>query len=131
MYSIVDVDELGAELPRDYYDLSDGGREPDTRLIKPLGDALGAEKLRPNVWYYPADATMGGHKHREQEELYYVLEGTLTFTVEGEQFAAESGSAVVIAPDGCRRVIAEEDSVVLIVGAPNAAGDNIPQHKDE
>ena len=43
-----------------------------------------------------------GHSHRTQEEVYLVLEGTVTFKVGDDVFEAGQGEAVRIAPAGVR-----------------------------
>ena len=45
------------------------------------------------------------HRHKRQEEVYLVLEGTLTLFVEGEEHTLEAGSLARVAP-GVRRQIA-------------------------
>lgn len=127
MYSKANVSDLDAVLATDYYDMPERAGKSDTRLIKPLGDAIGTERMKPNIWLYPAGASMGGHKQEEQEELYHVLDGRVTFTVEDERFSAETGDIVVVDPDAWRRVTAHEDSVILIVGAPSVENDGVPQ----
>jgi len=42
------------------------------------------------------------HRHARQEEVYLVLEGTLTLLVEGEEHTLEAGSLARVAP-GVRR----------------------------
>ncbi|MEO8092327.1 MAG: hypothetical protein ABI726_06435 [bacterium] len=60
----------------------------------------------------------GGH-----EELYVVLTGRATFTIDAESVAAEAGSMLVIEPGVTRKAIsAEPNTTVLVVGGePGAA----------
>ena len=54
----------------------------------------------------------GGH-----EELYVIVNGAATFTIDGEEVEVPQGSAVNIAPESRRSAIAtEDDTLVLIVG---------------
>ncbi len=54
------------------------------RHVAELSDAIGSERLRANVWRYEPGAAGLRHRHRDQEEVYLVLEGTLTVYL-GEQ----------------------------------------------
>jgi hypothetical protein len=56
----------------------------------------------------------------EHEELYLVVRGRATFTVEGEAIDAPAGTFVAVAdPGATRRAVAEEDgTAILAVGAP-------------
>ena len=48
------------------------------RHVAELSEALDSELLRANVWRYEPGAAGLRHRHRRQEEIYLVLEGTLT-----------------------------------------------------
>ena len=43
-------------------------------------------------WTIPAGFSTGLHVHRVQEETFYVLEGEITFTVNGERVVAKAGT---------------------------------------
>jgi mannose-6-phosphate isomerase-like protein (cupin superfamily) len=45
-----------------------------------------------------------GHRHKEQEEIYYVISGTLQFKLEDEVIDVGPGTAVRVAPDTVRSV---------------------------
>jgi mannose-6-phosphate isomerase-like protein (cupin superfamily) len=45
-----------------------------------------------------------GHRHRTQEEVYFVVSGTLQFKLEDEVIDVAAGSAVRVAPDVVRSV---------------------------
>src|SRR3954471_17627436 len=45
------------------------------------------------------------HAHEHQEEVYIVLEGTLTLELEGEQRTLARGEAARVAPDVRRRLV--------------------------
>jgi mannose-6-phosphate isomerase-like protein (cupin superfamily) len=58
------------------------------------------------------------HRHKRQEEVYIVLEGTLTLGVEGEERELGRGTVVRVAP-GVRRQLAnrgDEPLVLLALG---------------
>jgi mannose-6-phosphate isomerase-like protein (cupin superfamily) len=45
------------------------------------------------------------HRHQRQEEVYLVLEGTLTLVVEGEEQTVERGELVRVAPEVRRQLV--------------------------
>jgi mannose-6-phosphate isomerase-like protein (cupin superfamily) len=57
-----------------------------------------------------------GHRHKTQEEIYFVVSGTLQFKLDDEVVDVEGGSAVRVAPEVVRSVWNEgpEDAQVLI-----------------
>src|SRR5437763_6641954 len=57
-----------------------------------------------------------GHRHKTQEELYYVISGTLQFKLEGEVVDVGAGTAVRVAPDVVRSVWNEgPDDAELVI----------------
>ncbi len=92
--------------------------------VKRLTDELGATKLRANVWTL-AEGTMLKHTHREQEELYLVLDGVMQLEVEGTLHRlGERDAAVVPAGAGHRAVNTGRGPVTfLVMAAPNVTGD--------
>ena len=58
------------------------------------------------------------HRHRHQEEVYLVLEGTLTLLVEGDEHALERGELVRVAPAVRRQLVnrGTERLVLLALG---------------
>jgi mannose-6-phosphate isomerase-like protein (cupin superfamily) len=56
-----------------------------------------------------------GHRHRTQEELYLVVEGTLTFKVGDDVFEAGPGTAVRVAPEALRSVHNDSDADAVLV----------------
>ena len=58
-----------------------------------------------------------GHRHKTQEEVYFVASGTLQFKLEDEVIDVEQGSVVRVAPQVARSVWNEgpEDAVLIIV----------------
>src|SRR5215207_1006601 len=61
------------------------------------------------------------HRHRQQEEVYVVLEGTLTLRVEGDEHVFERGELVRVAPAVRRQLVnrGPERVVLLALGAAN------------
>jgi mannose-6-phosphate isomerase-like protein (cupin superfamily) len=55
------------------------------------------------------------HRHERQEEVYLVLEGTLTLVVEGEEEALERGELVRVGPEVRRQLVNRgPDRLVLL-----------------
>ena len=55
------------------------------------------------------------HRHERQEEVYLVLEGTLTLVVEGEEEAVEQGELMRVAPEVRRQLVNRgPDRLVLL-----------------
>ena len=59
------------------------------------------------------------HRHRDQEEVYLVLDGTLTLLVEREEHVLEPGELVRVAPAVRRQLVnrGPDRLVVLALGA--------------
>jgi uncharacterized cupin superfamily protein len=111
-------------------------REQDApRLAASLTEALGLEQARATVWRYPAGAR--GRRHREgaQEEVFVVLEGTITLAL-GEpaelvQVDAVGFVRVAVGTEIQVRNESDDEALVLIWGAPPVTGqgqilDDIP-----
>ena len=58
-----------------------------------------------------------GHRHRTQEEIYFVISGTLQFKLEDEVVDVAGGTAVRVAPGVVRSVWNDgtEDAELIIV----------------
>ena len=86
---------------------------------------LGIESFGINAWRATAagQEIIGEHDELGEgagrhEELYLVLEGRATFTIDGEHVAAPSGSLVYLKDAGARRsaVADEASTTILVVG---------------
>jgi quercetin dioxygenase-like cupin family protein len=70
-------------------------------------EALGAEQVA-FTWRTMPAGTGGrgsyGHRHKSQEEIYFVVSGEVTFKVNDDVFKAGAGTAVRLAPDALRSV---------------------------
>jgi mannose-6-phosphate isomerase-like protein (cupin superfamily) len=85
-------------------------------------DDLGAEQVA-FTWRSMPEDTGGrgsyGHSHKTQEEIYFVVSGTLTFKLGDDVFEAGPGTAVRIAPDVVRSVHNDgPGEVELIICSP-------------
>lgn len=58
-----------------------------------------------------------GHRHRKQEEVYFVASGTLQFKLDDEVIDVDAGNVVRVAPHVVRSVWNEgpDDAVLIIV----------------
>ena len=63
------------------------------------------------------------HRHERQEEVYLVLEGTLTLLVEKQEHVLERGELVRVAPD-LRRQLVNRGPDRLVLLAVGAAGEH-------
>jgi quercetin dioxygenase-like cupin family protein len=64
------------------------------------------------------------HRHARQEEVYLVLEGTLTLLVEGEEHVLAPGELVRVAPD-LRRQLVNRGPDRLVLLALGGAGEHL------
>jgi mannose-6-phosphate isomerase-like protein (cupin superfamily) len=73
-----------------------------------------------------------GHRHKTQEEVYFVASGTLQFKLEDEVIDVDEGGVLRVAPHVARSVWNEgpDDAVVIIVSVrsddPRAEVESIP-----
>ena len=88
-------------------DVSDvfGGQYPGAMRF--LTDALDAQQVAfTHRLMPPKSGGKGGygHRHKTQEEIYYVISGTLQFKLEDDIIEVPGGTAVRVAPDVVRSV---------------------------
>lgn len=92
-----------------------------------LSSALGAGEVSVNYYELePGESfAFGYHRHEDQEELFYVLEGRATFETEEGTREIGSGEAVYFSPGEWQRGLNRGDGrvVALAVGAPADGGD--------
>jgi uncharacterized cupin superfamily protein len=104
-------------LPRDaHWRESNIMKIPNTNLA----EQLGTEKLGARLWRLPPFSANTWHRHVEQDELYFVLEGTGRIRVGGETLTIPRYGAVLVGPSSLRQVFNDtaEDVLWLICGAP-------------
>ncbi|GAB6880143.1 cupin domain-containing protein [Halorubrum gandharaense] len=115
------------DVPNDAYDDLHADRRVLTETLSADGLALARYELAPG------DRLSGAvHTHLEQEEVFVVLTGAVTFEVGRDADSAESvtvtaDEAVRFAPgefqSGFVSVDADEHAVVLALGAPRESGE--------
>ena len=113
-YSVFHAAELGWE-PR--------GDETG-RTIARLSDSL--TQSRANIWRYPPGARGKRHADHVQEEVFVVLDGTLTVDLgePPERHELERGSVLVVQPETPLQLrnTGTEELVLYIYGAPPVSG---------
>jgi quercetin dioxygenase-like cupin family protein len=85
-----------------------------------LSQQLDAKTLGARLWRLEPGQASTKHRHRDQHELYVVLEGTGRVRVDGELLTLEPLSALLVEPSSVRQVFNDTDATALwlVVGAP-------------
>ena len=98
---------------------------------RPVSDALGTESFAMNYFELaPGDSFSGGlHTHHDQEEVFYIEEGTAVFEVgkERETVTVEAGELIRFEPGEFQMGYAKEEDgnevVGWALGAPGSTHD--------
>jgi mannose-6-phosphate isomerase-like protein (cupin superfamily) len=104
--------------------------DDDPRSIAGLSDAM--TKSRANIWRYPPGSKGRRHADPIQEEVFVVLEGTLTIDLgePPERHEVPRGGMVVVQPGTPLQLrnIGDEELRLFIYGAPpeRSAADYLP-----
>ena len=102
-------------------------REGDPRLVSELSDVM--TRSRANLYRYPAGAVGRRHSDPVQEEVFVVLDGTLTIHMgEGdkpERHELGSGSVLVVQPGTVLQLSNRHDEELrlFVYGAPPERGE--------
>jgi len=72
-----------------------------------------------------------GHRHAEQEEIYFVISGKLQFKLENEVIEAGPGTAIRVAPEVFRSVWNDEPEDAEIVIVSTRDEDSKPEYKPD
>ena len=85
-----------------------------------LGKQLGTGSLGARLWRLEPGQASTRHRHYEEEELYFLLEGTGRMRVDDEVLTLAPHSAVAVAAPAVRQLFNDtaEDVLWLVVGAP-------------
>ncbi len=90
-------------------------------VVRPLSGPLGTTDVALNYFELAPGETFGFdyHRHRDQEEVFYVLEGTATFRTEAGDVEVSAGEAVRFAPGELQlgRNAGEDRVRALAIGA--------------
>ncbi|MFL5843251.1 MAG: cupin domain-containing protein [Solirubrobacteraceae bacterium] len=98
--------------------------EPDepARHVTELSEPAGLQQVRANVWRYEPRAKGRRHRHPVQEEVFVVLEGTLTMYLgePPERVQAAAGGVIRVSPGTPLQSANEGDTdlVVYVHGWP-------------
>jgi mannose-6-phosphate isomerase-like protein (cupin superfamily) len=113
-YTVFQADELVFE-PRS---------EADPRSVASLSGGL--SESRANIWRYPPGAQGRRHRDLGQEEVFVVLDGTLTIDLgeSPERHEVPRGGVVVVERGTILQLrnAGEEELVLFIYGAPPETG---------
>jgi mannose-6-phosphate isomerase-like protein (cupin superfamily) len=94
------------------------------RAVARLSDSL--TQSRANVWRYPPGARGKRHADHVQEEVFVVLDGTLTVDLgePPERHVLERGGVLVVQPRTALQLrnTGSEELVLYIYGAPPVSG---------
>jgi mannose-6-phosphate isomerase-like protein (cupin superfamily) len=92
--------------------------DPDDRFVA-LRRRLGVTTFGLNQIVLRPRQRSRIHRHARQEEVYLVLEGTLTLVVEGDEQTLERGELIRVAPAVRRQLVnrGPQDLVLLAIGA--------------
>jgi mannose-6-phosphate isomerase-like protein (cupin superfamily) len=94
------------------------------RAVAALSESM--TQSRANVWRYPPGARGRRHADKAQEEIFVVLDGTLTVDLgePPERQELERGSVLVVQPGQIfqLRNAGDEELVLFIYGAPPVTG---------
>jgi hypothetical protein len=146
-YSVIAIDQAAPEAAERGFALGTSpGRPGRVYLRRDLGiDSFGVNAFYQGVAGEPVigehdELGPGANRH---EELYVVVAGSCTFTVDGESIEAPTGTAVFVQdPASKRQAIAKEDgTTVLVVGgrpgepfeqsATEAIADFFPRYREK
>jgi mannose-6-phosphate isomerase-like protein (cupin superfamily) len=98
--------------------------EDDPRKVARLSDSM--TQSRANVWRYPPGSKGKRHADKVQEEVFVVLEGTLTVDLgePPERHDVPRGGAVVVQPGTILQLrnTHDDELVLFIYGAPPEQG---------
>jgi len=78
--------------------------EPEDRFVR-LRAELGVSSFGLNQIVLRPGQRGRIHRHEHQEEVYLVLEGTLSLLIEGEETTLERGQLIRVAPDVRRQLV--------------------------
>jgi quercetin dioxygenase-like cupin family protein len=92
-----------------------------------LGRQLRSTQLAARLWRLRPGQASTRHRHRAQQELYVVLEGTGRMRVDDELLTLAPLSAVLVEPASVRQVFndTDADALWLVAGAPVEAANTL------
>ena len=125
-YSVLSLDDAAsAAAQRGFGLVADPGPEEGRRGSVTVRRDLDINSFGVNAFYQAITGAPVIGEHDEtgpgasgHEELYVVIQGGCTFTVDGEQVAAPQGTAIFVRDPAARRSAqtTEDETIVLVVG---------------
>jgi mannose-6-phosphate isomerase-like protein (cupin superfamily) len=106
-FDVVDLGELEGEGP--------GG------VVRKARRALGARAFGFNYFVFPPGTEGREHSHaeRDQEEVYFVVKGSGTIRIDGEEVGLKPGRLIRVDPKATRVLMSGDEGLeFLAVGAP-------------
>ena len=94
--------------------------DPEGRMVTLRRD-LGVTSFGINEIVFQPGQRGRIHRHREQEEVYLVLEGTLTLVIEGEEEVLEKGELIRVAPELRRQVVNRGPERLMLIALGGSA----------
>jgi quercetin dioxygenase-like cupin family protein len=108
-----------------------------TERFLPLRRQLGVSSFGMNQIVLQPGQRGRIHRHKNQEEVYLVLEGTLTLLLEGERTELAVGEVIRVAPSVRRQLVNRGPGRVVVIALGGAAehvgrdGEAFPDWSDE
>ena len=92
-----------------------------------LAKQLSATQFGARLWRLAPGQASTRHRHRDQHELYVLLEGTGRIRVDDEVLTLQPLSALLVEPRTVRQIFNDTDSdaLWLVVGAPPEAANTL------
>jgi uncharacterized cupin superfamily protein len=97
-----------------------------------LGKQLEAKNLGARLWRLRPGQASTRHRHRTQEELYVLLEGTGRMRVADDLLTLSPLDAVLVEADTLRQVFNDTDAEALwlVAGAPQEAANTLEMSEE-
>lgn len=98
-----------------------------------LGAQLEAQSLGARLWRLAPGQASTRHRHREQEEIYVLLEGTGRMRVDDDLLTIGRLDAVLVEPASARQVFndTEDEQLWLVFGAPPELANTLEMSEEE
>lgn len=99
-----------------------------------LAKQLEASELGARLWRLEPGQASTRHRHRREEELYLLLEGTGRVRIDAEEpLTLEPMDAMVVEPGSVRQLFndTEADQLWLVVGAPREAANTLEMSEEQ
>jgi len=98
-----------------------------------LAKQLEAPAFGARLWRLTPGQASTRHRHREQTELYVVLQGTGRIRVEDRSLTLDPLSALVVDAGTVRQIFNDtgEDALWLVVGTPAEAGNTLEMSPEQ